>query len=737
MNIFSIIKLVLIIAAAVIFVTSSMVVMSTSHDEWLEYYNNAMAEKENDKYLNSLPLTYEGVSASVKEDVVYYANGKALISKEDLNVVAHFSEKGKVTDKILNSEDFEIEVPESFSTSGGTVIVKYLYQPEKAADATEEPVAILRTAEIKVDLVPVAVTALNIVSNPYRVYYKESMTFDLSGVEIEAVLNCGDTVKLDENNITVLTNGKLSAGTESIKIAFTNDGITVEAAIPVTVKSAAEYDEGEIVSIAAEGTLYASNGQNLSEMSPVIRATYKNGNRLIISSNEYTVTGNVETASVVKKCTVGVSLKNNSEVSCTVPVTVRYNVEAESASFSGGSANTVTVNGQTVTVVEGMQEGDKITFGINSSSMAKVRLSLRIANNSTKAVSPSDLITLKINGRIYLVPATAVIPAKTTNSGYGFVDVVLPKAVLNEGDNVIEITFGSEKATDLAIDALNIETEHNDIMTFGEYLVNAKDKDASATVTATATPASGKDGKIIVNTGKNNGQLYSMGGVFDGKYVYVSMNSKNNVSTVISKIDPATNTVVAQTAAFTPGAEKIDNSRIFIFDGVLYCIIQDGSMVEISLDKFEGFDCNVKASDLSFSDLGTAYDATWNESVGRIAVITKEKKLHILNDDLTVYTGNISVVNGSAGGYSATSDDKFIYISYLTGRTILVDVFTWDGEKVDRVSVNGFALGSETKFNVQAIYMHGGQLHAAVCAWGTTYKEAFFDWIVTPNVENP
>ena len=47
------------------------------------------------------------------------------------------------------------------------------------------------------------------------------MNFDISGVEIEAVLNCGDTVNLDEKNITVLTGGKLAAGTESIKIAFT------------------------------------------------------------------------------------------------------------------------------------------------------------------------------------------------------------------------------------------------------------------------------------------------------------------------------------------------------------------------------------------------------------------------------------------------------------------------------------------------------------------------------------
>ena len=134
--------------------------------------------------------------------------------------------------------------------------------------------------------------------------------------------------------------------------------------------------------------------------------------------------------------------------------------------------------------------------------------------------------------------------------------------------------------------------------------------------------------------------------------------------------------------------------------------------------------------------MGTAFDATWNESAGKIAVITKESKLHILNSDLTVSVSNISVVNGSAGANSITSDDKYIYVSYIDGTSTLIDVFTWSGEKIDRISVSGFAFGSETKYNIQAIFMHDGQLHAAACSWGTTYKEAFFDWIISPSAEN-
>ena len=730
MNVFSIIKLVVIILAAAIFITASLSLMTSSYAEWAEYYNNAMAEKENQKYLESLPLTYEGLSASLKDGVVFYASGKANITKEDIEVVAHFSEKGKYTDKILDTSDFEIEVPDGFSSVGGTIIVKYLYQPEKAEGATEEPAPILRSTEIKVDLVPIQVASLEIVTAPYRVYYKEGMSFDLSGVELVAVLNCGDTVSLDESNITVINGKNLKAGTESVKIAFDNDGVTVESAIPVTVKSASEYQDGRIVSLAIEGDIYATDGQKLSEVGAKVRATYENGNRLLISSDEYTVTGNIDNASLASKCNVSIALKSNSSVSCTAPVIVRYSVEAENASVEGGRTSTITLGGKTVTIVEGLANGNKMTFGISSTVNAKVALTLRLANNAAKAINPADVIEIKINGRVYLVPCAELIPAKSTNSGYDFLDLALPAAVLNVGDNVVEITFIGSNASSLAIDALNVETEINDALTFGEYLVSAKDKDASATVTATAKPTTGDSGKIVVNVGKAGGQLYSMGGVSDGQYIYVSMNAKNNIATVISKIDPLTNNVVAQTESFVPGAEKIDNSRIFILGDTLYCIIQDGSMVEINLKEFNSFGYKVKKSTLSFADLGTAYDATWNESIGKICVITKENTINILNDDLVSTKGNLSITNPTSGANSVASDDKYIYIGYMNGLQYIIDVYTWDGVKVDTVNVSGFALGSETKFNVQAIYVHNGELHAAVCAWGTTYKEAFFDFTI-------
>lgn len=736
-NIFTIIKLLIIIVVAVVFVTSAISMMNTSYSDWQDYYNSIMAEKEMQKYLDSLPLTFEGVSAEIKEDVVFYANGKASISKDDLKVVAHFSEKGKTVDKILNSSDFEIEVPEKFADRGGTVIVKYLYQPEKAADATEEPPAILRIAEVKVDLVPVVLTSLNVKVNPYRVYYKESMSFDASGIQLEAVYNDGDAVLINENDVDVLTTGALTNDISNAKVAYTNRGVTVEAEISITVKSEAEYDDGDIVALDSEGKVYIIHGQSLSEAKPTIRATYTSGNKLIISSDELIISGNVETASFLTNCVITASLKDNASISCETAAVVRYVAEAEDATAVGGTENTVTVNEQQITVIEGFANGNTLTFTINSGALVKGHPSLRLANNSLKSVKASDIIGIKVNGRSYLVPAYN-LAAKNTVHGYNFLDVVLPDVVLNEGDNIIEITFNDMQDVNLAIDGLNIEfdEETSSELTFGEQVTAVKDKDENATITATATPATGTVGKIDVNVAKVTGQIYSMGGVSDGKYIYVSMNTLNNTATVISKVDPDTNTVVAQTVSFVPGVQKVDNSRIFIIDNMLYCIIQDGSMYEIDLDLFNGFECKVKKANLSLAKYGTAFDATWNESNGKIALITKENKLHILNSDLTALASDISAVNGSAAASSVTSDDKFIYVSYMDGRNVLVDVYTWLGEKVDRISVTGFVFGTETKYNVQAIFMHDGQLHAAVCSWGTTYKNAFFDWVINADTNS-
>ncbi len=989
---FTIVKLIAVIAAVVALMVTAVVEMTTSYAEYKVYYDALMAQKEYDKYLESLPFTFEGISVEVNDNVTYYATGKAMPKKDDFVVTAHFSEKGKQTNTILSSNEFELYIPSDFSTNGGKVTVKYVYQPEKAEDATEDPRPIIKTSEVELTLSPVVLTDIKLVSNPYRVYYSDEMSFDADGIELLATFNCGETAKLNASDIKVVNDGNLTAGTESVKVSYTSADVTLEVDVPVTVMSADEYDKGDIIGIRAEGDVFVKNGQVISDLEPTIRATYDNGNRLLISSDEYTVSSNVETANFFNNCILSVALKENPIINCRTSATVIVEAEAEDATAFGGEKVTV----GSATAMESFVSGNTLTFLINSNEVAKGKAFLKIANNSSNAVNLGELVTLTVNGKVCLISGTAVIPA----GNYYFVDCDLPDIIFNKGDNVIRLSFNDMTGANIVIDKLVIETEYDGVVfsNMDEYLINnmeqninpdfivdkiidfhtvpngtyihgmctdgtyvyatrtvyssklrallvtkhradnfelvatsprtaAGAKEANAGITyydgkiivyfedgtewaidsslegqwteytdftfegldgvglrdvyynnetqhfavlagsnisifskdmkfvksfATAKESGGnimrmsgssdylyvvfsKDGayqpivhmyswsgefigRVVIPNGADvvgsdvnlaksnvqgmvamnddlyfaflrfaqgngipdgvaiikasypqiegpltykltvgeyidacisngeasnvtarpsfgsNGRIdvegnYAMGGVSDGEYIYLSVNTLNNHYTIISKYNPVTNEVVAESVSVTAATEAGDNSKIFIKDGVLYCIVRDGSMYSIELRTFNGDKCDLIKSSLSFAKYGTAVAATWNDYAGRFAVVTNDKKLHILNEDLSAINADIALKNGSASPSSITSDDKYIYVSYKASANVPVDVYTWDGEKVGSFTITGFGMGEDVSYNVQSIFFHNGQMHATVCSWTKGYQ-AYFDWIV-------
>ena len=193
--------------------------------------------------------------------------------------------------------------------------------------------------------------------------------------------------------------------------------------------------------------------------------------------------------------------------------------------------------------------------------------------------------------------------------------------------------------------------------------------------------------------------------------------------------------MIGETITFVPAEIDGDNSRIFLKDGKLYCILLDGSMYEINTEELNGTGCNVTESTLSFAEYGTAFSACWSDSVSKYVLLTKNGKLHIINEDLSASVRDIALKNGSSSPSSVTCDDKYIYVSYKASTTVPVDVYTWDGEKVGSISVSGFTLGSGVDFNVQAIFFMDGKLHASVCSW-TSGHMVYHDWIVEINQSN-
>ena len=93
---------------------------------------------------------------------------------------------------------------------------------------------------------------------------------------------------------------------------------------------------------------------------------------------------------------------------------------------------------------------------------------------------------------------------------------------------------------------------------------------------------------------------------------------------------------------------------------------------------------------------------------------------------------DIVLENGSLTPLTVTSDDKYVYVNYKNGNNKdinSVDVYTWDGEKVGSFTVSGYTMGKDVNFNVQAISIIDGQLHATVCSWTNGYMK-YFDWVV-------
>ena len=116
--------------AVLVAAVTAIDIMIPSYYDWKDYYDAAIAEREEQKYLNSLPFEFLGISATLADGVESYKNGKAAPENEDLRVIAHFTEKGKDFDEVLRSGDFEISYPDSFSQSGGNITVSYSYTPE-------------------------------------------------------------------------------------------------------------------------------------------------------------------------------------------------------------------------------------------------------------------------------------------------------------------------------------------------------------------------------------------------------------------------------------------------------------------------------------------------------------------------------------------------------------------------------------------------------------------------------
>lgn len=395
-----------------------------------------------------------------------------------------------------------------------------------------------------------------------------------------------------------------------------------------------------------------------------------------------------------------------------------------------------------ITVLEGFAKGDSIIFDLTSEGVAFGEAKLRIANTTSSPLLLSDYLELKVGGRVYPLP-TETLAAKSASEDYVFVDLLIPRFLISGGDTQVEISFKKD-APGIAIDSFSADAlsrgQSSNMLgiaqtfglTVGEYLTICIDNGAS--VKFTGVPGTGSNGKVNTST---SDAVYAMGGASDGEYYYFSMTNSSNLKAVIYKVDPSSYKIVAKTQQFTvANSSSGDNARLFIKDGVLYCIDYTGGILSIALEDFNGNSCTVtKNNSISFSSFGTAFSACWVESVGRYAVLTKDGKVHILDESMTKVADSFTVGYTGLSVASLTADDKYIYVNYSKNAepAIPIEVYTWEGQKVGSFSVGSFQLfpaSGSRLFNVQSIFIHNGQLHIGVCGWGSDSKY-YHDWLIS------
>ena len=732
------------IACAVIIAVSVLSIMIPSYLTYKKYYDAAIAEREHQKYLNSLPLEFVGISASLSDGVTYYDNGRAVPKRDDFTVMAHFTEKGKEYDELLRSDDFSLVVPDDFSERGGTVTVNYTWTPE--AEDGENPEPVTKSASVEISLEAVRLESLVVTELPYRVYYGDDMAFDPEGMSAEARYNDGSVVVLSAEDIESPSE-TLTAGTGKVPVSWSDGSDEISADVPVTVVPAATYiDDGDILSIKAEGEVYLAEGAELSSARPVVRATYENGNRLIPAAEDYSelfeVEGNIEKATFMKNCILTVSLKNSSpEISCRVAARVRNGLQAEAADREGGTVKVVdglsydsngmlTEDEAETTAIEG---ASSLTFVYSDNKgLAKTNFTMRVANRTSDgeggiaSVTLASVATLTVNGRYVPIDRAVVLGGQSADSAenYVFTDISLPDVVLNDTENTIKLTFKTDDAT-LAVDRIDFSTKYD-----GALYASAQESisaAAAAEISADMSVDMNKDWYTVEAPGSNIKATYAYGMTTDGTYLYIVhtryVSGGGLREAVVERYNPVSKDSVVCKATDPIITEEYGG--ISYYDGKLVLFCKDGTLLATDASSF-GADSEFTVYDgFDFAGLEaqTLLDVSYSEENGMFAVWSGSNVW--LYDDEGELVKSFAPSEDSAGTIKRmTADDDYIYINYsATGTyTPVLHVYDWNGGYIGRTvvpcslsDIGGTSeVGNTGNVNTQGIALIGGDLYFSI-----------------------
>ncbi len=712
------VKILTAIVIGVVAVICSLSIMLSSWFSYKAYFDKAYADKEYQKYLNSLPLEFLGIEASVSDVVLYCNNGKASPKEEDFVVMANFTEKGKAFSKKLAANTYTIAYPDNFAARGGDVVITYIYQPEKAADAPKDapmPEPITKTTTVSVTLADVKVTSIEMMQKPNRVYYQEGASFEADGMELVARYNDGRKSNITGADVD-FDSTALTVGAESVTVSYGDATTTV----PVTVVSASEYDDGEIVDIAIEGEVFVK--ENVAVDNTVkanVRGTYETGNKLLLSPTQYSLIGR-GTPTFGQSYFVTASLVGAADVTSTYKAYVQKSYEAESATLTGATTTTVEsffyANGNyssmgNVTAAK-VANGNVVTFTITADAAMKTQFNVCLSNQG-ETVALNKIATMRVNGKKVGVSASAVMNGLNDKSKAVFVDYTLTNLCLNKGENTLSFTFDNIPAgSTVLFDKIGLlmgskgEVE----LHTGKYmLMCAKDG---------TTPVLTKEKAFDWHQAMGRSASLMRGLCTDGTYIYgVGIGYSGDTRVFFVRYDVINGTYETSKDFYFPANQVVvePTAGITYYDGKLIVYQENGGMKSIPAN----FDKTTEVSDFTdfnaFKHDGEVItDIYYNQARQLFAVRSSNLKLRIYDKNKTFVTET------KVAGVRVTGDDNYIYVSNNKNAPT-VEVFDWAGEKVGSFGIpNTKELIGHEAFNntsTQGIVFMGGDLYYTAIRW--------------------
>ena len=166
-----------------------------------------------------------------------------------------------------------------------------VFSPEEFTEAGPQTVTVLytagnvtQTASVNVTVSekveePAALTGIEITTEPAKTEYEVGDAFDPSGMVVTASYDKKDSQEIDLDKLTFTPDVFNEAGDQTVTVSYTENGVTKEAELPVTVTEKTVVPEVtlESIKVTPPQKLEYTAGEELDTTGMTVTAVYSNG----------------------------------------------------------------------------------------------------------------------------------------------------------------------------------------------------------------------------------------------------------------------------------------------------------------------------------------------------------------------------------------------------------------------------------------------------------------------------